>query len=75
MPVEIEVDTVLFDMDGTLVDSTPAINATWKEFCDEFHLDYDYVVRPGADASCTTRTGTAPSKTSSATFRRWRAMR
>lgn len=30
MPVhEIEVDCVLFDMDGTLIDSTPAVNQTW----------------------------------------------
>lgn len=45
MKVEVEVDTVLFDMDGTLIDSTPALNATWVEFAKEFNLDINYVVR------------------------------
>ena len=45
MPVtEVEVDAVLFDMDGTLIDSTPAVNATWKEWIDHYNLDYDYVM-------------------------------
>ncbi|WFD32821.1 hypothetical protein MSPP1_003872 [Malassezia sp. CBS 17886] len=41
---EIEVDTILFDMDGTLIDSTPALNATWIEFAREYDLDADYVL-------------------------------
>lgn len=45
MPVEVEVDTVLFDMDGTLIDSTPAVNATWVEFAKQYQLDIDHVVR------------------------------
>ncbi|PKI82659.1 hypothetical protein MVES_003468 [Malassezia vespertilionis] len=44
MPVEIEVDVILFDMDGTLIDSTPAVNATWVEFAHEFDLDLDDVL-------------------------------
>lgn len=44
MAVEIEVDTVLFDMDGTLIDSTPAVNATWVEFAKQYNLDIDHVV-------------------------------
>lgn len=44
MPVEVEVDTVLFDMDGTLIDSTPAVNATWVEFAKQYQLDIDHVV-------------------------------
>ena len=45
MPVDVEVDTVLFDMDGTLIDSTPALNATWEEFAKQYNLDINYVVR------------------------------
>lgn len=58
MPVyETEVETVLFDMDGvgtlcewpligqTLIDSTPAVNATWQEFAEKYRLDLDEVVR------------------------------
>ncbi|KAK0523205.1 DL-glycerol-3-phosphatase [Tilletia horrida] len=41
---EIEVDGVLFDMDGTLIDSTPAVNATWEETARRFNLDLDYVM-------------------------------
>jgi hypothetical protein len=44
MKVQVEVDTILFDMDGTLIDSTPALNATWAEFAKEYNLDIDYVV-------------------------------
>lgn len=28
----------------TLIDSTPAVNATWREFCTKYGLDYDTVV-------------------------------
>lgn len=44
MKVQVEVDTILFDMDGTLIDSTPALNATWAEFAKEYNLDIDYVL-------------------------------
>jgi sugar-phosphatase len=42
---------VLFDMDGTLIDSTPAVNATWRETCTRFGLDYDEVVSAAASAA------------------------
>jgi sugar-phosphatase len=32
-------DAVLFDMDGTLVDSAAAVEASWTEFADEHGLD------------------------------------
>ena len=62
MPVEeIEVETILFDMDGvstgvqppsahqqTLIDSTPAVNATWREFAEQHKLDINEVVRLAA---------------------------
>ena len=44
MKVQVDVDTVLFDMDGTLIDSTPAVNATWVEFAKEYNLDIDHVL-------------------------------
>lgn len=31
----IDVDAILFDMDGTLVDSTAAVNETYIKFCKE----------------------------------------
>lgn len=44
MKVQVDVDTVLFDMDGTLIDSTPAVNATWVEFAKEYNLDIKHVL-------------------------------
>ncbi|WVR06089.1 hypothetical protein IAU60_003117 [Kwoniella sp. DSM 27419] len=35
----------LFDMDGTLLDSTPAVNATWEYFAREYNLDLKEVLR------------------------------
>ncbi|WVN89148.1 uncharacterized protein L203_104364 [Cryptococcus depauperatus CBS 7841] len=35
----------LFDMDGTLLDSTPAVNATWEYFAKEYNLDLHEVLR------------------------------
>ncbi|EST05211.1 HAD-like domain protein [Kalmanozyma brasiliensis GHG001] len=41
----VEVDTILFDMDGTLIDSTPAVNATWASFAHQYNLDLDFVMQ------------------------------
>ncbi|KAN0065821.1 DL-glycerol-3-phosphatase [Thecaphora frezii] len=43
--VTVEVDTILFDMDGTLIDSTPAVNATWAAFAQQYGLDLDFVMQ------------------------------
>ncbi|GAA6010362.1 hypothetical protein JCM11491_006286 [Sporobolomyces phaffii] len=39
---EITVKGLLFDMDGTLVDSTPAVEATMAEWCNTQGIDVDY---------------------------------
>lgn len=36
---EVETDTLLFDMDGTLVSSTAALSAVWAEFCEQYNMD------------------------------------
>lgn len=39
MPVEITVSAILADMDGTLVDSTPAVEKTMREWCQVQGID------------------------------------
>ncbi|CAK9784155.1 glycerol-1-phosphatase [Cutaneotrichosporon oleaginosum] len=41
----VTVDGILFDMDGTLLDSTPAVNATWEQYAREFNLDLEHVLK------------------------------
>lgn len=36
---------LLFDMDGTLLDSTPAVLATWEYFAKQYNLDLTEVLR------------------------------
>ncbi|KAJ9479410.1 2-deoxyglucose-6-phosphate phosphatase 1 [Pseudozyma hubeiensis] len=43
--ITLEVDTILFDMDGTLIDSTPAVNATWASFAHQYKLDLPFVMQ------------------------------
>jgi len=40
-PLEIRAAAVLFDMDGTLIDSTAVVEALWREFCREYDVDAD----------------------------------
>ncbi|KAI5123726.1 hypothetical protein M0805_000319 [Coniferiporia weirii] len=39
----ITVDAVLFDMDGTLIDSTPGVMAAWQIFAKQYGFDADTV--------------------------------
>ena len=41
----IEVSGVLFDMDGVLVDSTPAVERVWAAWAREHGFDPDEVVK------------------------------
>ncbi|PPQ67390.1 hypothetical protein CVT25_005969 [Psilocybe cyanescens] len=36
--VSATVDAILFDMDGTLIDSTPGVLKAWKTFSDDYNL-------------------------------------
>ncbi|KAJ9118176.1 hypothetical protein QFC22_004080 [Naganishia vaughanmartiniae] len=40
-----KADALLFDMDGTLIDSTPGVLATWKVYEKEHNLDLEEVLR------------------------------
>ncbi|WP_293931651.1 HAD-IA family hydrolase [Iodobacter sp.] len=42
---QIECTAMLFDMDGTLVDSTPCIEGLWRRWAVRQHLDPDYVMQ------------------------------
>ena len=42
--IEISCSAVLFDLDGVLVDSTPAVTRVWKWWADHHGLDTDEVV-------------------------------
>jgi sugar-phosphatase len=45
MEVVIECQAILFDMDGTLVDSTPVVEKQWKRFAQRHGLDYAHIMR------------------------------
>lgn len=40
----IEASALLFDMDGTLVDSRVVVEKIWKRWCDENGIDWHYVL-------------------------------
>ncbi|MEV7661328.1 HAD-IA family hydrolase [Paenarthrobacter sp. NPDC089316] len=48
---------VLFDMDGTLVDSTAVVEQVWLKFAERYGLDYDEILRTshGVQAGDTVR--------------------
>lgn len=41
----LKCSAVLFDLDGVLVDSTPAVERVWRGWAEEHGLDPDYVVQ------------------------------
>jgi sugar-phosphatase len=45
MDVIVECRAILFDMDGTLVDSTPVVERQWKHFAERYGLDYREIMK------------------------------
>ncbi|WP_144661548.1 HAD-IA family hydrolase [Paenarthrobacter nicotinovorans] len=44
-PPVLTVRAILFDMDGTLVDSTAIVEQVWLEFAERYGLDYNEILR------------------------------
>jgi sugar-phosphatase len=42
--VELDVDAILFDIDGTLVDSTPAVERTWRAWAESRDLPAEEIL-------------------------------
>lgn len=42
--VSVQCKGFLFDLDGTLVDSLPAVERAWCNWADRFNLDHDEVL-------------------------------
>ena len=42
--VEINVESVLFDMDGTLINSSPAVVKAWQLFAETYPLDLEDIL-------------------------------
>lgn len=42
--VSINVESVLFDMDGTLINSSPAVVKAWELFAEKYPLDLDDIL-------------------------------
>jgi len=45
MDLVVECQAILFDMDGTLVDSTPVVERQWKRFAEKHNLDYAQIMK------------------------------
>ena len=43
--MNLELDAILFDIDGTLVDSTPAVERTWRAWAARRGLDAEEILR------------------------------
>jgi len=43
--VTINVESVLFDMDGTLINSSPAVVKAWEMFAKDYPLDLEDILR------------------------------
>jgi mannitol-1-/sugar-/sorbitol-6-phosphatase len=43
--VVLQCSAILFDMDGTLVDSTSVVERQWKAFAEKYNLDYEHIMR------------------------------
>lgn len=43
--VDINVESVLFDMDGTLINSSPAVVKAWTLFSETYPLDLDDILK------------------------------
>jgi len=43
--VQLHVDAILFDIDGTLVDSTPAVERSWRTWAARRNLDADAILQ------------------------------
>ena len=56
-PPVLTVRAVLFDMDGTLVDSTAIVEQVWLEFAERYGLDFEEILRTshGVQAGDTVR--------------------
>lgn len=56
-PPALNARAVLFDMDGTLVDSTAIVEQVWLEFAQRYGLDFDEILRTshGVQAGDTVR--------------------
>lgn len=45
MDVIVQCEAILFDMDGTLVDSTPVVERQWKRFAERHGLNYAQIMK------------------------------
>ncbi|HSC80432.1 MAG TPA: HAD-IA family hydrolase [Chitinolyticbacter sp.] len=44
MPLPATFDALLFDMDGTLIDSTPCVERIWRQWASEVEIDVEHLM-------------------------------